>query len=253
MSEPDYIYNRGLVNDTSAPTSGTDEDWKGIRVNRRGEQFDQPIGSWRHNLSKDGAYFTAHHTTIDVATTLAGHAAPVLVDGDLTMTKPIFFARNGATSSETKRVYMDYVEIDVTVAGANGTSNHWSAQLDTGATRVTTAGTTFTSCNCNMQSSATPDLAVQGGVVVVGAETANVRRLGSGTFRSTIEIAGDRYVFHFGQESQAMNKVVTAATVHHVNLGPVILGPTDQLAIALFQVAQDTAGIYRIRCGWWER
>lgn len=247
----DDIYNRGLVGE-ALPTAVDDEEWKGTAHDQYGHTYTSPVGNFRHTLAKKGSYFTANYTgAIDAATTLAGHPAPVLADGDLTMTKPFIFCRHGGASG-TKLVYLDFIEIDVTVAGANGTSNHWSCQLDTGATRVTTAGTSLTNVNPNMQSSATSNLAVQAGVVVVGAESSNVRRLGSGTFRSTIEVAGDRYVFNFGQPSQAMNKVATAATVHQINLGPVILGPTDQFLLAIFQVAQDTAGIYRPRMGWWE-
>ena len=80
-----------------------------------------------------------------------------------------------------------------------------------------------------------------------------MRRLGHGTFKSTIEIAGDVYLFSFGADPTPSNKVASAASIYHVPLAPVILGPTDQLLLALFQVAQDTAGVYKITCGWWER
>ncbi len=106
-----------------------------------------------------------------------------------------------------------------------------------------------------MQSAAAPSLVTFAGPVVVGAESANVRYLGHGTFRPSIEVAGDKYIILFGKDPTNV-QAVAAASVRNfiVNLPPVILGPTDQFLFALHgQASASGAGIYKVRMVWSER
>jgi hypothetical protein len=242
----DGLAMRGLPSKIGAGVRGD------LRLSQYGEAVTLPIGNFRHTLSDQGSYFIAHNPTNDAATTLAGHPAPVLADVT-TFSKALFFARNASAAGSDIRCYLDFVEIEVVTAGAAGTTSNWASQLDTGATRVTTAGTAFTHLNPNMQSTATPSLAVQGGVVVAGTATANMRELGHGQIRSAIEFAGDRLTFRFGGEpSPGANVVAGAASRHLITLPPVVLGATDQFLLALYAPSQSGAGIYKVRCGWWE-
>jgi hypothetical protein len=227
-----------------------------IRTSRYGEPISRPLPGGRHVLADEGTYFVAHNATNDASTTLAGHAAPVLVDADATMTKPLVFVR--VPAGVTSRLYLDFIELDVITAGASGTADNWAAQLDTGTTRYSSGGTALTIVNPNMQSSNTSVLATTsallGGAVVVGAEGANVRELGHGQIRAAIAIAGDRYCFKFGGENDTLGGVVaTAASRHVINMPPVILGATDQFLLALYAPSQSAAAVYKLRMGWWER
>ncbi len=224
-----------------------------LRLTQFGEAYVLPLGNFRHTLADQGSYFVAHNPINDAATTLAGHTAPVLLDADDTMTKPIVFMRNASAAGSNIRCYLDFIEVEVVLAGAAGTKACWAIQLDTGATRVTTAGTAFTHLNPNMQSTATPALAVQGGQVATGTESASVRELGHGQTRAAIEFIGDRTTYRFGGDpSPGGNVVIGAASRHLVTLPPVVLGATDQLLFAMYAPSQSAAGIYKIRCGWWE-
>lgn len=235
----------GIIQDNSQST---------IRLGRRGEQFNLPASRARHVLADQGTYFIAHNATNDAATTLAGHAAPVLADADATTTKPFIHLR--MDPSATVRAYLDYIEIEVITAGANGTADSWSSQLDKGETRVSSGGTALTRVNPNMASTATPSLACLGGAVVTGAESTSVRDLGFGQFRPSIAIAGDKYLITFGGEPEGVGAQAAIAAgsirTHMVGLGPVILGPTDQFLFALYSPSQSAAGVYKVRMGWWE-
>ncbi len=241
--------NRGL------PTAIVDGQNAITRQSRRGELGTLDFGNWRHNLADQGTYFTAHNITNDAATTLAGHAAPVLVDADATMTKPFLHLMGSQASTSLVRCYLDFIEIEVITAGAAGTSDNWAAQLDTGTTRYS-SGTveTLTTVQPNMQlANATPLLVAKAGPFVSGAENAGVRHLGHGVFRPSIALTGDKYTFRFGQTQEAGANVVATAVTHHiVGLPPVILGPTDQFLLALYAPSQSGAGVYKLRMGWWE-
>src|SRR3990167_1730838 len=156
----DSVYSKGLIYDTALPAASNNDEWRGARETRYNERFNQPIGNWRYARAREQTYFIAHNPTIDASTTLAGHAAPVLADCDATFVKALVFAR--MADAATVAAELDFLEIDVITAGAAGTSAEYTIQLDSGTTRVTTAGTDFTRVNPNMNSSATPSLAVQG-------------------------------------------------------------------------------------------
>ena len=253
MSED--LYSKGLIYE-ALPTASADDEWRGARQTRYNERFAQIIGDWRWQRSREGTYFFAHNATNDASTTIAGHAAPVLADADATLTKPLIHCAMSASAS--KIAELDFIEIEVVTAGATATQACWAMQLDTGATRVTSAGTALTTVNPNMQSTTTPSLAPTAGAIVVGAESANVRHLAHGTHRPSIEVAGDKYMFVFGadpaiagtQAAVAAGSIRTFVTA----LPPVLLGATDALLLALHgQASQNAAGVYKIRMGWSER
>lgn len=229
------------------------------RSSRYGEQYTQPIGLPRWALANEGTLFIARNATDDASTTLAGHAAPVLADADATMVKPFIFMRHGGASTSSTRIFLDFIEIEVVTAGANGTQACWSAQLDTGTTRYSSGGTALTILNPNMQSSATSVLAttshLMGGAVVSGAENSTARIIGFGTLRPSIEIAGDKKVFIFGGDPALGSDGAAAAKREQVvNMPPVVLGPTDQFLLALHgQASQSAAGVYKVRMQWVER
>lgn len=226
----------------------------------RGSRYGEPLvglmtGRWRYNLADEGTYFIAHNATNDASTTLAGHAAPVLVDADATMTKPfIHLVNNDAITSRT-RCYLDFIEIEVITAGTNGTADSWADQLDTGTTRITTPGTPLTKVNPNMQSSTAAVLSPTGGAIVVGAENATSRNTGFGQFRPSIQIAGDKYMFVYGGEPEAAGIAGATATINRnvIDRPPIVLGPQDFYMLALYSPSQNAAGVYKVRMGWWER
>lgn len=241
--------SRGLP----SPTPGDNVNIN-IRATRYGELVTVPLSRSRYTAAAEGSYFIAHNATNDASTTLAGHAAPVLVDADATMTKPfIHLVNNGSDTS--KLCYLDFIEIEVITAGANGTADSWADQLDTGTSRITSAGTALTTVNPNMQSTTTPNLSPTGGAIVVGAESARSRNLGFGQFRPSIQVAGDKYMFVFGGEPEMAGIAGATATInrHVITRPPVILGPTDFYMLALYSPSQSAAGVYKVRMGWVER
>ena len=232
------------------PSGYTDGVQVPVRLGRYGEQAVVPMGSFRQMLADEGSYFFAQNATIDAATTLAGHAAPVLAD---LYTKPFLFMRHGGGLSSLTRVYLDFIHIQVITAGANGTSDNWAAECDTGASRNSSAGTALTKVNPNMQSAAASVCTIVGGAPVAAAATASQRLMGHGVFRPAIAVTGDKYTFRFGQDPVEVGVVATATSHHVVPMPPVVLGPTDQFLLHLYAPSQTAAGVYKVSMGWWER
>lgn len=242
--------NLGVVGRALPGAGAGDNTQVPERLGRYGEQYVLPVGGFRHMLADEGSYFYAQNATIDAATTLAGHAAPVLAD---LYTKPFVFMRNADAVSSAKRVYLDFIHIQVITAGANGTSDNWAAECDTGATRYSSGGTALTTVSPNMQSSASSVCTLLGGAVVAGAASSSQRKMGHGVFRPAIAVTGDKYTFKFGQDPVEVGVVATATTHHVVPMPPVVLGPTDQFLLHLYAPSQSAAGVYKVSMGWWER
>lgn len=257
MSTVDYR-TQLRTQQASLPTPTGNATYGPARANRYGELYTTPSLQARWNAALEGSYFIAHNATNDAATTLAGHAAPVLADADATMTKPFVFIRNPSSSTSPTLVMLDYIRITVVTAGASGTTASYATQLDTGATRYSSGGTALTIVNPNMQSSAQSVLdstsALLGGAVVAGAENSTARHLGHSDIRPTIEIAGDVKLFRFGGDPIASGDGAAAAKREQlIALPPVILGPTDQFLLALYAPSQNAAGVYKLEIGWVER
>jgi hypothetical protein len=248
-----------LALDTALPTPIYNNVWGPARGTKYGEQYTMPMGKWRSARAREGSYFVAHNATNDAATTLAGHAAPVLADADATMTKPFIFLRNPSATTSIVKVELDYIEITVVTAGAAGTTASWAAQIDYGNTRWSSGGTALTIVNPNAESSATSVFSAAsnsclGGAVVAGSENSTSRDLGFGDLKPTIEVAGDKKLFIFGEDPTDVAATAAAAVRTQIQvMPPVILGPTGQFLLALYAPSQSGAGIYKVRMGWSER
>lgn len=248
MAQLDYVSMYGAAS-RALPSKYADQTQTPVRFSHRGEVATMPAGFARQTLSDEGSYFFAQNATIDAATTLAGHAAPVLAD---LYTKPFLYMRNDVGASSPIRVYLDWIHIQVITAGANGTSDNWAAECDTGSARGS-SGTALTKVAPNMQNAASSVCTLLGGAVTGAAATASQRKMGHGVFRPAIAITGDKYTFVFGQTPTENNVVATATTHHIVPMPPVILGPTDQFLLHLYAPSQTVAGVYKVSMGWWER
>lgn len=246
FSNPTFLTGRGL------PAYTADN----VRGPQRGSQYGDSygidiFGGRTHGLADEGSYFYSQHPTIDAATTVAGHAAPVLADN---YTKPFLVITNTDVASSKKRCYLDWIEITVITAGANGTSDNWRCETDTGgkAARYSSGSLTrLTTVNPNMQSTAANLTVADAGPYVALAPTAAQRVMGSGVFRPTIQISGDKYLFTFGQPPFVTS--VATITQHVIPMPPVMLGPNDLFLFHLYAPSQSAAGVYKVQCGWWER
>lgn len=222
------------------------------RAGSYGELMTQDMfGGRLYGIADEGSYFIAQQPDDDLATTVVGHAAPVIAN---LYTKPFLHMINNSASGV--RAYLDFIEITVITAGANGTANYWAAETDTGATRYS-SGTvkTLTISNPNMQVANTaPNSVVKCGPFVATAASAAQRKLGLDANKVLIEFTGDKYLFVFGSPASSIGAQIVGAASRMVTPMPtVVLGYTDQFLLHMFATAQDTAGVYKVRMGWWER
>ena len=232
------------------PTRSVDNAQRVARFDNYGGLFTQPRFPGLHALAEEGSLFEFHNTTLDLATTIAGHAAPVVADIDATFVKAFFFLRNAAGSGVLARLRLLALEIEVATAGANGTDSWWADETGS-TTRYSSAGTALTVVNPNMQSTASLSsvATILAGPIVISAENSTTRKLGFGIIRPTIEVAGDKKLFLFGDTVMAGAQQVAAPAgrLDIIRRPPVILGSGDEYMLGLAGTAQSVAGVYKVR------
>lgn len=221
------------------------------RFSNRGELGVQQFTKGLYALADEGSYFTCSNAT--PMTAIAGHAASVVAD---LYTKPYLHIRNDASSSTDTRIYLDFIALQMTVVNTGATATSWAAEMDTGATRRTGAGTALTSVNVAGPESRTSASTIYFGAVTASAATGNARELGAGSLREVIGVVGDIYLWDFGAGLKPQTNMVLAGTTQAnitVPMPPVILGPTDQFLLHLFGPSHSGADSYQVRLGYWER
>jgi len=231
-------------------STNTDNNEAPLALGRRGEQLVQVLSKPAYRHADEGRYFMATNPT--PGTGIAGIAAT----GAFADAESLLFVRNFATAAEGTRIYLDYLRLTVTAAGANGSDVRYVSKLDTGATRIGSGGSAITPVNVNMQSTETTKATVQFGAVASAAASSAARLISNGLVRNVIAVVGDVYTFDFGgQPALPAAHAVAGAAVANILIKhpPVVLGPTDQFVFSIHQTAQTAASSFELELGYWER
>lgn len=160
-----------------------------------------------------------------------------------------------------RRIYLDYIRLICSVAGASTTSAHAVFALDTG--NRYSSGTASTPAPTNLlldpsQSTQSSVATIQVGPLVATAASANVIKVGRSVLRVAAApawVAFDEVLFHFGAEGVTEPQVVTAATASRIDvyMPPVIVAPNCTFLYQPYNVANaTTAPSFEYEIGWWE-
>lgn len=257
MALPENVTVKGYVYEDGLPSRAADgEGAQAARFAQHGEAFNKPIMPWRHALCDEGSYHEFHNTTLDDATTLAGHAAPVVADIDATFIKPFFFLGLIAGVNTNKRLYLDFIEVGCVTPGTNGTDAWWADETDA-ISRYTSGGTALTIVNPNTAASnlLTTDVATfKGGDVLVPVETSSNRKLGFDKMRVTIEVAQDITIFQFGDSQPPVRHAASpTGRTTIIRRPPVIITPGFVYMLGFAAASQSVASVYKVRGGCYYR
>ncbi|KKL53707.1 hypothetical protein LCGC14_2272760 [marine sediment metagenome] len=197
----------------------------------------------------EGGYFLARNTT--PGTGQAGHAAPTTHD----TAKPFIMLKNGAEANG-KRVYLDFLKLQLTAAGTAGTVNYATHTIDKARTPGT-GGVALTVVNTNLQSTLSTVLssAIAGPVVPGESNSAEARIVAHARARTVIPVAGDVLLFNFGGGPVNTGAVMAGTTELErvIQCPPIVIGPGDSYHLVLWRASQSGAASYEIEIGFWER
>lgn len=232
------------------PTQDNDD------VEQRGSRYGDTIGmlvSPKGLVAADeGSYFIATNPT--PGTGIATLAAPTtFVD-----TSPFLILQNNwtATDPRSRRIYLDYLRLQCTAAGTNGSAIRWAIRTDTSTNRWTSGGSTLTPVNVNQDDGTSSKAVINVGALVASAATGAARLLGSSLIRPVIPVVGDTYVINFGGHENGLNSLAPAGVAIanvQINTSPVVIGPGQVMLFHLWLTAQSAASSYEIELGYIER
>jgi hypothetical protein len=238
----------GITNQT-LPSATVDGVKSNAHFSKYGEVMTQPMGNFRHTLADEGSYYVATNPT--PFTGLIGIAASDGFD-DL---ETFLHIRN---TSSTKRVYLDYLRLQVTAAGTNGVTFSAAMKLDTGATRFTSGGATITPVSPNMATTSDATaVVIKAGPCITTAATSDARLLATWNLRiGVIKVVGDTYLWKFGAPPESLGVTGVAGTAvsqHVLAAPPVVLGENDQFLFHEFGASQTVGAAYLMELGFWYR
>lgn len=211
------------------------------------------MGHPSYGIMDAGRYFVATNPT--PATGIAGIAAT----GAYSDQEQLVYIKNNRTPSSSrtddKRIYLDTIKLQPTVAGTNGTNVRYVAATQPfGTARRGTGGSSITPVNTNCASTESSSAQIVFGAVAAAAGDTNTRLLGGGLMRSVITVVGDIYTFYFGRSAPPNSHLVAGTAIAHLNfeVKGVILGPGDQFLLTLHAASQTVATEYEFEIGYWE-
>lgn len=231
------------------------------RFDRFGEQFVVPIVRKQHALASEGSYFLTNNNSQTglLSTPATGFVA--------TTPAMIVFNNDSPTSSNYKRINLDFLNLVTTVVGsaASALVNLQAALYIDNGNRYVSGGTEITAniVSPNMDLRPASITKVYFGALTASAATLSARAISplrvirpavSGT---VLDVVGETKLFNFGGVEGALNGSITIANANFITvpMPPVIIGPNQSALLYLWQNvgATNVAATYAPELAWWER
>jgi hypothetical protein len=210
-----------------------------------------PMHSTRHALADEGSYFLATNATpgtpIAATTNITGYADTAGAVGNF------FYFRNADVGRTGKRMYLDYIKLMVVAVPLSATSWQYAMVTDYGTARYTSGGTAIVPVSPNGDIG-TPSIIQMYSGALTTAVGISKRLVSRGTLRGVVPTTFDTYVIVFGSLEGGGSAISAAASGRIVSTGPpIIIGPAQNLTLAMWGAANAAAPTFEFEIGWWER
>ncbi len=207
------------------------------------------LESPRYGRAAVGQYFRATNPTF-------GTGIAMSIVTAFTATSPLMTIVNGAPTGGPS-IYLDYIKLMNTVAGASSTQAHIGTVLDL-ANRYSSGGTTLTGNPVNTGSKNAPVASINFGAIVATAASGSVRLLGRDIIKTQAApcwVVGDEVFIkceNVDTPAGATNGAATA--IYPAPMGPVIIAPGHTFLLYMWNIANaTTAPSWEVEVAWWER
>jgi hypothetical protein len=210
-------------------------------------------------LADEGGFFVATNPTVgtaiamttsvvdDAATASSTHAqfAPAM----------LIYNPQNANNQNATSIYMRFLKLVVVQVPTSATAWKYSFRLDN-VNRYSSGGSQITPVNPNTGSARANATALVyfGAIVPTALPSASARLVDAGTMDTAIPVAGDQYLFKFGNSAMTdqLNGGTTAKN-QTINVPPIILAPGWCLALDMWGASNAAAASFEFTCGWVER
>lgn len=206
------------------------------------------LESPRYGRASAGQYYRATNPTFGT-----GIAAGIVTG--YVATTPLLIIQNPAASPV--KIYLDYIKLMNTVAGATSTQAHMGVVLDT-ILRYTSGGTQLAGNNVNTGAPNNSQAQIYIGALVAAAASANVRLLGRDIIKTQAApcwVVGDEVFIKAENNDTPAGATNGAATaIYPAPCGPIIIAPGHSFVLHQWNIANaTTAPSWEVEVGYWER
>jgi hypothetical protein len=229
-----------------------------FRMGAYGEQILEPLTTKQHKLADEGSYYITRTPTI-------GTGIPTIAAlASFTDLSPFIIVSN-SNPVGGRVIYLDYIKLLVTAAGASGTNMLYATKLDT-IIRTSTAGsggngTGFTSVLQGPVATGTgvPNNSaalIYAGALAANASSLQARVLANGALRTAICVVNDQYQFNFGGCNGQLDPVLASGAAiaqKAVPHPPVAIGPQHSFSFHVWAASQSAATSFEVEIGHVER
>ena len=220
---------------TQGPVVYADGLARNVRLASTGEQIIATLfGAKEWTAADEGSFYTAVNPT--AGTGIVDTAA---LTGFVTTTPTMVVVNNNAVGG--KSIYLNHLRLNVTAAGSSGTNWAWAMYVDTG-NRYSSGGSQITPVNVNLNYASATGALVYFGAITATAANAQ-RKIAASPGRTVIKVAGDEYVFRFGETSPMVPGMVmegTAQLTRPFNCPPAVIPP--QCSFCFYEWAGSQSG-----------
>jgi len=231
-----------------------------VRLGRYGEVMTMPAVRKAHTLGDEGTYFVTTNNQTGVVSTY---------NTSYTNTAPFVLVQNTASVASGIQVYLDYISLTCTVAGAAasaGVAINATLVVDNGL-RYTSGGTNITtnlqSVNMNNSQAHSVSGVYIGAIVSPAPTTAartivGIRNIRPALSTTVLSVVGDQHNINFGGVEGGAGGFLTITagipSIVPVAFPPVILGPQQSAALHVwFNATTPSAWAAAAEVGVWER
>lgn len=196
-----------------------------------------------------GQYFRATNPSFGT-----GIAAAVVTG--FVATTPLMTIVNGASTGGVS-IYLDYIKLMCTAAGASSTQAHMGVVLDL-TNRYSSGGTLLTGAPVNTGASTTAQASIHFGAVTATAASANVRLLGRDIIKTQATpcwVIGDEvFIKCENTDTPAGATNGAAANIYPAPAGPIIIAPGHSFLLYQWNANNATTPpSWEVEIAWWER
>lgn len=233
-----------------------------LRSDTYGEPVIEMLTSKQHKFADEGSYFFTRTPTV-------GTGIIQTVSTAFSDTQPYIIVVNNnpvPNAGAGRSIYLDYIKLLCTNAGATETQLAYTTRLDQIATRYTSGGsgsygTQQTSVlqgpfPLNPGSPANSSALIYAGAITTAAGSPQVRTVSSGWLRTAIPVVNDQYFLNFGTADMPLDGTLVSGTniaQRAIPHPPVCIPPQCTFLLHLWGASMGTGPQFEIEIGHVER
>lgn len=210
-------------------------------------------------LADEGSYFVGTNpavgTAIATTTSVVDDAATASATHAQSVPVALWTNLENPNNPNAVSIYLRYLKMFIVQVPTSATNWKASLRLDTIA-RYSSGGSLITPVNVNPAANRSSKCQFAfGAIATLALPSSAARLLANMVIDTAIPVAGDQWLFTFGNAAPAMDQLNGGTTAKNMtyNVPPIVIPPGCCLALDMWGASNAAAPSWEFECGWVER